>query len=254
MSQQQQEEEEDNNFEFVKMKTFVLKVHIHCEGCMQKVKKLLLKVQGVYEVKIDAEENKVIVSGNIDSTILIRKLVKSGKHAELWSPRQSNDWLKDEPQLNQRQSLIDSLDSGEFQTLLADPGNEEVNKWGLERYLNNNHIAKMQMDGELLGWKEEYVNGMCSRDGRMESTMNFPGYATPGEFEGIKNLYAGLPAYGYLYHQPAIMNTGPWYSHPYHPMMYMNMPDMHPTSSMENDYMHQPLRKVHAFNLLPSIS
>ncbi|KAH9330841.1 hypothetical protein KI387_002949, partial [Taxus chinensis] len=57
--------------------TIVLKVHIHCEGCKKKVKKLLQKVEGVYTSDIDAEQEKVTVTGNIDANTLIKKLVKS---------------------------------------------------------------------------------------------------------------------------------------------------------------------------------
>ncbi|KAM3338978.1 hypothetical protein P3S68_031064 [Capsicum galapagoense] len=66
------------------LQTCVLKVNIHCDGCKQKVKKKLQKIEGVYTVKIDADQSKVTVTGNVDPATLIKKLVKSGKHAELW--------------------------------------------------------------------------------------------------------------------------------------------------------------------------
>ncbi|XP_039114904.1 heavy metal-associated isoprenylated plant protein 32-like [Dioscorea cayenensis subsp. rotundata] len=71
--------------EFLKIQTCVLKVNIHCDGCKQKVKKLLQKIDGVYTTSIDAEQGKVIVSGNVDPATLIKKLGKAGKHAELWA-------------------------------------------------------------------------------------------------------------------------------------------------------------------------
>ncbi|CAA6665388.1 unnamed protein product [Spirodela intermedia] len=52
--------------------TVVLRVHIHCDGCKQEVKKLLQKIEGVYTVAIDAENQKVTVSGNVDSAALIK--------------------------------------------------------------------------------------------------------------------------------------------------------------------------------------
>lgn len=83
-------------------------MNIHCDGCKHKVKKLLQKIEGknitwlhyyllrslvlvqvlildvgVYTTTIDAEQGKV-VSGNVDPNMLIKKLVKSGKHAEMW--------------------------------------------------------------------------------------------------------------------------------------------------------------------------
>ncbi|XP_042417964.1 heavy metal-associated isoprenylated plant protein 37-like [Zingiber officinale] len=81
------------DFKLFKIQTVVLKVHIHCDGCKQEVKKLLQKIEGIYTVIIDAEQQKVTVAGDVDSGTLIKKLARSGKHAELWphkSTSQSN--------------------------------------------------------------------------------------------------------------------------------------------------------------------
>lgn len=45
---------------------------------------------GVYTTTIDVENRKVTVTGNVDPAILIRKLSKAGKHAELWSVKGGN--------------------------------------------------------------------------------------------------------------------------------------------------------------------
>ncbi|XP_077243949.1 heavy metal transport/detoxification superfamily protein [Tasmannia lanceolata] len=87
----------DEDFKLLKIQTCVLKVNIHCDGCKQKVKKLLQKIEGVYTVNIDAEQQKVTVSGNVDSATLIKKLVRAGKHAELWS-KKSNQNQKSQQQ------------------------------------------------------------------------------------------------------------------------------------------------------------
>ncbi|XP_073308727.1 uncharacterized protein [Primulina huaijiensis] len=72
-----------NKQDMLKVQTCVLRVNIHCEGCKDKVKKKLQKVEGVYKVNIDVEKGLVFVSGNVDPAVLIEKLEKSGKHAEL---------------------------------------------------------------------------------------------------------------------------------------------------------------------------
>ncbi|ESW26120.1 hypothetical protein PHAVU_003G092500 [Phaseolus vulgaris] len=79
--------------EFLKIQKCVLKVNIHCDGCRQKVKKILQKIDGVFTTQIDAEQGKVTVSGNVDPNLLIKKLAKSGKHAELWgaAPKPNNN-------------------------------------------------------------------------------------------------------------------------------------------------------------------
>ncbi|OWM72475.1 heavy metal-associated isoprenylated plant protein 36 [Punica granatum] len=65
-------------------KTWVLKVSVHCEGCKRKVKRVLRSIEGVYTTDIDLKQQKVTVIGNVDAETLIKKLVKTGKHAELW--------------------------------------------------------------------------------------------------------------------------------------------------------------------------
>ncbi|XP_062084810.1 heavy metal-associated isoprenylated plant protein 35-like [Humulus lupulus] len=76
--------EVEEHSEPLKYKTWVLKVSIHCEGCKKKVKKILQNIDGVYKTDIDLKQQKVTVTGNVDSQTLIKKLVKTGKHAELW--------------------------------------------------------------------------------------------------------------------------------------------------------------------------
>ncbi|PRQ40896.1 putative heavy metal-associated domain, HMA [Rosa chinensis] len=80
----------DEDFKLLKIQTCVLKVNIHCDGCKQKVKKLLQRIEGVYQVSIDADQQKVTISGVIDAATLIKKLVRAGKHAELWSQQKAN--------------------------------------------------------------------------------------------------------------------------------------------------------------------
>lgn len=41
-------------------------------------------MSGVYTAEIDLRQQKVTVLGNVDAETLIKKLVKAGKHAELW--------------------------------------------------------------------------------------------------------------------------------------------------------------------------
>ncbi|THU45956.1 hypothetical protein C4D60_Mb02t23430 [Musa balbisiana] len=77
------------DFKLLKIQTHVLKANIHCDGCKHKVTKLLHRIEGVFSVSIDIEEQKVTVSGNVDSETLIGKLVRAGKRAELWSQKLS---------------------------------------------------------------------------------------------------------------------------------------------------------------------
>ncbi|XP_044468175.1 heavy metal-associated isoprenylated plant protein 34 isoform X2 [Mangifera indica] len=80
-----------NKQDLMKFQSCVLKVNIHCDGCKKKVKKLLQKIDGVYSISIDAEQGRVVVTGNVDPAILIRKLEKSGKFAELCRPQKGSN-------------------------------------------------------------------------------------------------------------------------------------------------------------------
>ncbi|KAJ6710473.1 HEAVY METAL-ASSOCIATED ISOPRENYLATED PLANT PROTEIN 33-RELATED [Salix koriyanagi] len=76
--------------EQLKYQTWVLKVSIHCEGCKKKVKKVLQSIDGVYKTEVDSHQHKVTVTGSVDAQILIKKLVRSGKYAELWPKSSEN--------------------------------------------------------------------------------------------------------------------------------------------------------------------
>lgn len=68
----------------LKCKTWVLKVSIHCQGCKRKVRKVLQSIDGVFTTSIDSQQQRVTVTGNIEAGTLIKKLMKTGKHAEIW--------------------------------------------------------------------------------------------------------------------------------------------------------------------------
>ncbi|KAK4378924.1 hypothetical protein RND71_000786 [Anisodus tanguticus] len=92
--------------ELLNYKTWVLKVSIHCEGCKRKVKKILQQVPGVYAIDIDLKQQKATVTGNVEAEALLRKLHKSGKHAEL-IPQQSDHKEKKPTKSKNKEKQID---------------------------------------------------------------------------------------------------------------------------------------------------
>ncbi|KAH6771550.1 Heavy metal transport/detoxification superfamily protein [Perilla frutescens var. hirtella] len=88
----------DEDFKLLKIQNCVLRVNIHCDGCKQKVKKLLQRIEGVYQVNIDEEQQKVTVSGSVDSATLVKKLVRAGKHAEIWSHKTNQNQTQNQKQ------------------------------------------------------------------------------------------------------------------------------------------------------------
>ncbi|PPD90088.1 hypothetical protein GOBAR_DD12973 [Gossypium barbadense] len=85
-TKQESKEVEDNQAPPLKYKAWVLKVSIHCEGCKRKVERTLRKIEGVYEAYADLKQQKATVKANlhVNAETLIKKLVKKGRHAELW--------------------------------------------------------------------------------------------------------------------------------------------------------------------------
>ncbi|XP_042469819.1 heavy metal-associated isoprenylated plant protein 32-like [Zingiber officinale] len=78
---------EEDSLKFLKTQACVMRVNICCNGCQKKVKKVLHKIDGVYTVSINVEGRKLTVVGNVSPDILIKKLNKAGKHAELLSAK-----------------------------------------------------------------------------------------------------------------------------------------------------------------------
>ncbi|KAK4408986.1 Heavy metal-associated isoprenylated plant protein 3 [Sesamum angolense] len=56
--------------------TAVLKVHLHCEGCIQKIQKAVTKSKGYQEMKIDRQKELVTVTGAMDMKALAEVLKK----------------------------------------------------------------------------------------------------------------------------------------------------------------------------------
>lgn len=97
-------------------------------------------VTGVYSLHIDAENQVVIVSVNVDSAILIKKLVRSGKYVELLSPSYYQI-------LNQGKGNFITDDGNRINGMNAPKthymfpqflGNDVQDQWGLSNHLNQN--------------------------------------------------------------------------------------------------------------------
>ncbi|TKY52249.1 Copper transport protein ATX1 [Spatholobus suberectus] len=83
----------------------VLRVSIHCEGCKRKVKKILQAIDDVHNIDIELRQQKVVVTGNVNSETLIKKLTKAGKHAELWPEKaDSKKKRQGKPESKEKQS------------------------------------------------------------------------------------------------------------------------------------------------------
>lgn len=97
----------------------ILHIFINISECLSKFFFFApFYVSGVYQVNIDSDQQKVTVLGCVDSATLIKKLLRAGKHAELWSQKtnqsqkQKNNCIKDDKNSKgQKQSLGKGLET-----------------------------------------------------------------------------------------------------------------------------------------------
>ncbi|XAR59243.1 hypothetical protein NMG60_11014973 [Bertholletia excelsa] len=61
-----------------------MRVHMDCPGCESKIKKALQKLDGVDDVDIDMNMQKVTVTGWADRRKVLKAVRKTGRKAEFW--------------------------------------------------------------------------------------------------------------------------------------------------------------------------
>ncbi|KAL7221616.1 hypothetical protein ACSBR1_023549 [Camellia fascicularis] len=243
----------------------VLKVHINCDGCRQKVKKLLKRIEGVYTVDVDSEQHKVTVTGIVESDTLIKKLGRSGKHAEIWSPpinthqNQNHEahanWIKNGKAQNQMQRRQMKAMKRPKSRLPPTCGPEAEEDWGYYGYLNHHNMG---MDGEAVtdGMENVHVGGNghgygIDGDDNMKSMMGFQGMRDNGVGGGgFQHMYGDLPSSEYHQHPPYMM-MGNMQGHPYNqpsPTMMINM------GTRNMDTMNMGMRHMHTGNNHPMMN
>ncbi|GAU45448.1 hypothetical protein TSUD_107400 [Trifolium subterraneum] len=84
----------DNNKELIT--TSVLKMVLHCQGCIDKIGKIVLKTKGVLDMKIDKEKDNVTVKGTMDVKGLVENLSEKLKRkVEVVSPKKEGGGEKE---------------------------------------------------------------------------------------------------------------------------------------------------------------
>lgn len=193
---------------------------------------------------VDIEQRKVSVYGNVDSDTLINKLIKSGKHAEVWMPSHEHDTdsLVDYDYTNLLQSLSNGLpalvdrgfDDWNFERHLKQPfmgGNNAHFSWGEDTKSDNMHIPKGNISFQ------DMVNNAGS--------YSYSGVEETG-FPRIQNSHASLSTFEPYYLPVALRNNMQPYQYRVPPpspaMMYPKYPDLHTLDSMpvyNNTYLQQ---------------
>ncbi|XP_072989204.1 uncharacterized protein [Typha latifolia] len=66
----EQKKSDDNKPKELPESTVVLKIRLHCEGCMNRIRRRITKIKGVKQVTVDAAKDLVTVKGTMDAKSL----------------------------------------------------------------------------------------------------------------------------------------------------------------------------------------
>ncbi|XP_022746044.1 heavy metal-associated isoprenylated plant protein 5-like [Durio zibethinus] len=240
-----------------KESTVALKIRTHCDGCIRKIKKIILKYNGVQSVNVDGAKDLVTVKGTMDVKDLIPYLKeKLRRSVDVFSPKKDDAGEKKDGG-EKKDTGGDNKEKGKEAAAVGEKkeGGGEKKEGGGEKKEGGGEKKKdggeKKEDG---GEKKEGGGEKKEGDGgeaKMEvSKMEYHGYAYPSRpmywsdghvygnpsyaIEGYQNQYG---EYGYMNH-PGDMN---------HPG-YMNMNqgyNMHPWYANQG-YMTDPRYQHHA--------
>jgi hypothetical protein len=77
---------------------------------------------GVYTTTVDSQQHKVTVTGNVEADTLIKKLLRSGKHAELWPEKKKSGKQKNNEKPKDQKNIEEDGGDGEPKTADSDGG------------------------------------------------------------------------------------------------------------------------------------
>ncbi|KAI4300315.1 hypothetical protein L6164_033707 [Bauhinia variegata] len=187
-----------------KESTVVLKIRLHCDGCIKKIRRIILKIKGVESVNIDGAKDLVTVKGTMDVKELTPNLKeKLKRNVEVVPPKKDGGGEK-------KEGGGDKKKEGEAKPAADGAGGKkddaapkgEVNK--LEYYGYGYPPPSYLFDGHL--------PGQVSTNYAMEVQ---PGYSNQGYYlpPGPGYMNHGYVQHGY----PMEAAPMPFYMNPQHP-------------------------------------
>ncbi|KAG4923406.1 hypothetical protein JHK87_048946 [Glycine soja] len=154
---------------------------MNCQGCMNKVRKVLQKIEGVCKVNINAEEQTAIVTGIVNPSTLVQKLAKFGKHAEIWDAGYNGD------QNNNQAQLINDHSDYENQYMIPTFGeNHWGPQWGFNAGLENSETIYAGLENQ-------------------EWARNFPGESSTRKYGHQPSPMANIHEYHHEFHPSNMM-------------------------------------------------
>ncbi|XP_022143698.1 heavy metal-associated isoprenylated plant protein 3-like [Momordica charantia] len=168
--------------------TVVLKIRLHCEGCIQKIRKAIIKYKGVDAVTIDSSKDLVTVKGAIEGKDLAGSLKNKFKRSvEIVPPK------KEEPEKNKPEAAKLAPSGG-------DGGGAKM------------EVSRMEYHGYAYPPSTFYYGGPAYSHGyAMEAQPSNPmhGFANSSGYVNQNYVHEGnaMPMYGYEHsHAPQMFS------------------------------------------------
>ncbi|WJX84646.1 hypothetical protein P8452_67197 [Trifolium repens] len=212
--------------------TVVLKIKLHCEGCIQKIEKIILKIKGVESVNIDGAKDLVTVKGAIDTKEIVSYLTEKFKRTvEVVQPKKEDGKNKEKDEGKQKSKENqggggDKKEGGKIEEVAT---KVEVNKmehygyghqppmyWydGYEPGQSSNHTVEVQQ-----GYSNSNQQGYYGYNHVNQQEYNNSYYSNHGNEE--QGYGYNEQGYGYNNHvnqgEGGYMVDPPFYMHPNNP-------------------------------------
>ncbi|KAK1424808.1 hypothetical protein QVD17_20146 [Tagetes erecta] len=146
-------------------------VNMDCHGCERKVRKALQNLDGVENIEIDMNMQKVTVTGWVDQEKVLKKVRRTGKKAELW-PFPNNPEMFDFTQHYADMYGYHSDPASYFHEPHPEISTYTDNHYYYERsYYNNNEYGYQEMPYNSLKVSERASNAFSDENVNACSVM-----------------------------------------------------------------------------------
>ncbi|XP_027931310.1 heavy metal-associated isoprenylated plant protein 6-like [Vigna unguiculata] len=193
----------------------VLKIRLHCDGCIQKIRKIILKIKGVESVNIEGGKDLVTVNGTMEVKELVAYLnEKLKRNVEVVPPKKEGEKKEGKNEEKEKEKEKEKGKKKEGGGGIKKDGGEK------EEGAPKVEVNKMEHYGYAyppppMYWYDGYAPGQSSTSG------GGGGY-TVGVHSGYDGNYGnyheqyhnGYGNQGYMVQQPP---PPPFYLNPYHP-------------------------------------
>lgn len=170
--------------------TVVLKIKLHCDGCIKKIEKIILKIKGVESVTSDEGKDLVMVKGTIDAKEIVPYLAeKLKRNVDVVQPKKDDGKNKEKDEGKQK--------SKEDQSGGAKKEGEKAKEGGTKVEVNKmEHHGYGHAHQTPMYWYDGYEPGQSSSGG---GGSNYAMQVQPGYSNQQMHNYNYVNQEGYNY-------------------------------------------------------